>query len=80
MAGSLASKPTTAPDMITINGVELTHAQLESLIKLVNIGWTLDYSSINKLPAEQCIVITVEGKNTGAKMILGIEADGYTHS
>lgn len=66
--------------MITINGVELTNAQLESLIKLVNIGWTLDYSSITKLPAEQCIVITVEGKNTGAKMILGIEANGYTHS
>lgn len=66
--------------MITINGVDLTPAQLESLIKLVNIGWILDYSSISKLPSEQCIVIAVEGKNTGAKMILGIEADGYTHS
>lgn len=66
--------------MVLINGVELTNAQLESLIKLVNIGWTLDYSSITKLPREQCIVITVEGKNTGAKMVMGIEADGYTHS
>jgi len=66
--------------MITINTVELTNAQLEALIKLVNIGWTLDYSSITKLPREQCIMIAVEGKNTGAKMVLGIEADGYTHS
>lgn len=66
--------------MITINGVELTNAQVDSLIKLVNIGWTLDYSSIHKLPAEQCIVVAVEGKSTGAKMIMGIEADGYTHS
>lgn len=66
--------------MITINGVDLTHAQVESLIKLVNIGWTLDYSSITKLPREQCVLITVEGKSTGAKMVMGIEADGYTHS
>ncbi len=66
--------------MITINTVSLTQAQLEALIKLVNIGWKLDYSSITKLPAEQCIMIAVEGPNTGAKMVFGIEADGYTHS
>jgi hypothetical protein len=66
--------------MITINTVELTNAQLEALIKLVNIGWTLDYSTITKLPREQCITIVVKGQNTGATMTMGIEADGYTHS
>ena len=66
--------------MILINGVELTTAQMESLIKLVNIGWTIDYSSIVKLPAEQCVMVAVKGKNTGAQMVMGIEADGYTHS
>jgi len=66
--------------MITINAVTLTNAQLEALIKLVNRGWVLDYSSIVKLPAEECIMIAVSGPNTGAKMFFGIEADGYTHS
>lgn len=66
--------------MITINGVELTPAQLESLIKLVNNGWTLDYASIYKLPAEHCIMIAVKGDKTGAQMVMGIETDGYTHS
>jgi hypothetical protein len=66
--------------MILINGVELTPAQVESLIKLVNIGWTLDYTSIHKLPAEQCIMVAVKGNQTGAQMVMGIEADGYTHS
>lgn len=66
--------------MITINGVELTPAQLESLIKLVNNGWTLDYGSIHKLPAENCIMIAVKGKVHCAEMVMGIETDGYTHS
>ena len=67
-------------NMITINGVELTPAQLVSLTKLVNVGWTIDYSSIHKLPAEQCIMVAVKGNQTGAQMVIGIEADGYSHS
>ena len=66
--------------MITINGVELTQEQLESLIKLVNIGWTIDYGSIHKLPREQCVMVAVKGDKTGAQMMMGIEANGYTHS
>lgn len=80
MDGLLALKLTIVTDMITINAVELTNEQLEALIRLVNRGWKLNYASITKLPAEQCIMISVEGPNTGAKMVFGIEPDGYTHS
>jgi hypothetical protein len=65
---------------ININGVEITPEQLQGLIKLIHRGWKLDYTSIAKLPAEQCIIITVEAKHTGMKMTMGIESDGYTHS
>jgi len=66
--------------MITINTVEITNEQLESLIRLLHRGWELDYNSITKLPADDCITIVVRGKETGMTMVMGIEADGYTHS
>ena len=65
---------------IEINGVEVTPEQLQGLIKLIQRGWKLDYTSIHKLPADTCIMIAVEGMETGMKMTMGIEADGYTHS
>lgn len=66
--------------IVEINGVEITTQQLQGLIKLVERGWKLNYNSIHKLPADTCIMIEVTGNNTGIKMTMGIEADGYTHS
>lgn len=63
-----------------INGVAITPEQLLALSKLVERGWKLDYQSIYKPVADTCIMINVEGNNTGMKMTMGIETDGYTHS
>ena len=71
---------TTMDAVIEINGVEITPQQLQALIKLVERGWKLDYNSIYKPVADVCIMINVEGKDTGMKMTMGIEPDGYTHS
>ncbi len=71
---------TESNHMITVNGVELTGDQFDALIRLHKNGWKLDYTSIHKLPAEQCIMVAVKGKETGMQMVMGIEADGYTHS
>jgi hypothetical protein len=66
--------------MITINGITITGEQLDGIVRLMKNGWKVDLTTINKLPAEQCIVVTVHGEQTGAVMHMGIEADGYTHS
>jgi len=70
----------TTMGTISINGVEITPEQLQGLINLLHKGWKLDYTSIHKLPADDCIMILVEGEKTGIKMAMGIESDGYTHS
>jgi hypothetical protein len=62
-----------------INGVSVTHQQLASLGKLLD-NWKVHWSTIHKLPAEDCIMVVVEGKETGNTMTMGIETDGYTHS
>lgn len=66
--------------MITVNGVTITGDQLDAIVRLMKNGWKVDFTSINKLPAEQCITINVTGEKTGARMVMGIEADGYAHS
>jgi len=69
----------TMDGIVQINGVVVTPQQLEALIKLLKSGWKLNYNSIYKPVADVCIMIEVEG-NTGMKMTMGIEPDGYTHS
>jgi hypothetical protein len=65
--------------MFILNGVELTVEQFTALPKLLERGWQIDYSSLHKLPAEQCVMVRCTSPNGGV-MYFGIEPDGYTHS
>lgn len=66
--------------MITINGVTITGAQLDAIVRLMKNGWKVDLTTISKLPADTCVMVAVVGEKTGMSMFMGIEADGYTHS
>lgn len=60
----------------------LSLKQIESLLRLQARGWILDLETLHKLPgnSEYAIAIAVSGQETGAKMSMVIEPDGYTHS
>ena len=60
----------------------LSLKQINSLLLLQERGWILELDTLHKLPGstEFAIAIGVTGKETGMKMVMVIEPDGYTHS
>lgn len=60
--------------------ISISIPQRDALQALQDRGWTLILSSLQHLPREEAIVLEVHGKDTGARMFLVIEPDGYVHS
>ena len=58
----------------------LTRSQLVALSKLQTQGWILHYCDFMHLVGEKAVAILVEGSQTGIKMYMVVEPDGYTHS
>jgi hypothetical protein len=60
----------------------LSLKQISALLLLQSRGWILELDTLHKLPgsSEFAIAIGVTGKETGMKMCMVIEPDGYTHS
>jgi hypothetical protein len=65
------------PDTTTFT---LTKSQLVALSKLQTQGWILHYCDFQHLVGEKAVAVLVEGSQTGIKMYMVVEPDGYTHS
>ena len=66
--------------MLTLNGVLVSTEQFESIAKLSGKGWFPQWDTLQKLPAEQCVVVVCHTKDKTQSIVFGIEPDGYAHT
>ena len=66
--------------MFTINGVQVSTEQFYSIASLSTRGWFPQWDTLQKLPAEQCVVVVCKTSDKSQSIVFGIEPDGYTHT